>query len=92
MPKQYDDDWDNRKAFPEVEAWNEKCKERSLDFSRSVNFQMDNAYGSHPRNRIDVLPGKTGLPTFFPVRQRGSSGTPEIHHRPVEMPPWAPVL
>ena len=67
MSKQYDDDWDNRKAFPEVEAWNEKCRERSLDFSRSVNFQMDNAYGSHPRNRIDVLPGKTGLPTFFHI-------------------------
>ena len=67
MSKQYDDDWDNRKAFPEVEAWNEKCRERSLNFSRSVNFQMDNAFGSEPRNRIDVLPVKKGLPTFFHI-------------------------
>ena len=66
-PRQKDEDWDNRKAFPDCEAWYERCRERSLAFSRSVDFQMDRAYGPNPRNRIDVLPGKPDLPTLFHI-------------------------
>ena len=66
-PRQKDEDWDNRKAFPDCEGWYERCRERSLAFSRSVDFQMDRAYGPNPRNRIDVLPGKPDLPTLFHI-------------------------
>lgn len=67
MSERQDDKWDNRKAFPDVEAWSVRYKERSISFSGSVDFKMDNEYGPKSRNRIDVLPGKPHLPTLIHI-------------------------
>lgn len=62
-----DEDWDNRKAFPDCTDWYEGMRARSEIFRESHNVQVDFRYGERPRNRLDYIAGDPAKPTVYHI-------------------------